>query len=819
MNHARLLLLLCLVIAPPTSAAETSFVLDECLVLKPVGRHGRFAVHSDAVEHQLVTGRWKAPKSGDTVAMPGGPRTWEEAKAKDGGLQHDALKGGYLFWKVQSDAARVMILEASGHALVSVNGEPRQGDVYSHGYVNLPILLRKGDNELLFHVWRGGLRARLVLPRGSIFLDPRDTTLPDVLAGVKDRKMWGAMLVVNATEQVQERLSLRASSNGGEVVTVVPPLLPLSVRKVGFSLPHFTGEGPKLPVRLSLTQDEKDRTRVLSAEKFDLALLKPEQLHRRTFVSDIDGSVQYYAVLPAQARTPREPPALVLTLHGAAVEATGQAGSYSPKSWATLVAPTNRRPFGFDWEDWGRLDAMEVLALAQKDLGTDPRRTYLTGHSMGGHGVWHLGLTYPDRFAAIGPSAGWISFWTYSGRKPDNPTPMQELLFRSSSASDTQALLRNASGQGVFILHGDKDGNVPVGQARTMKAQLEKFHRDLCYHEQEGAGHWWSADGDGVECVDWAPMFDLFARRMRPSLDAVRQVQFTTASPGVSATMHWVTIEQQSKCMKPSSVDLRVDPGRRRFRGTTDNVSRLSLDLTPLTPAQPLALELDGQKLDKIDWPKGPATLHLMKKDDKWEVAPALSREQKGPHRYGPFKDAFRQRMLFVYGTKGTKEENAWSLARARLDAESFWYRGNGSVDVIADRDFDASRQRDRNVILYGNADTHGAWKALLAESPLQVSRGKVTVGERAEKGDDLACVFVRPRPGSETSLVGVVSGSGLAGMKLTERLGYFVSGSGFPDVVVIGPEMLTREYEGVRGAGYFGMDWSVKNGEFLWSK
>ena len=24
---------------------------------------------------------------------------------------------------------------------------------------------------------------------------------------------------------------------------------------------------------------------------------------------------------------------------------------------AEVVAPTNRRPFGFDWQDWGRLDA------------------------------------------------------------------------------------------------------------------------------------------------------------------------------------------------------------------------------------------------------------------------------------------------------------------------------------------------------------------------------------------------------------------------------------------------------------------------------
>jgi len=32
---------------------------------------------------------------------------------------------------------------------------------------------------------------------------------------------------------------------------------------------------------------------------------------------------------------------------------------------------------------------------------------------MGGHGAWQIGSLYPDRFAAIGPSAGWLSFDSY----------------------------------------------------------------------------------------------------------------------------------------------------------------------------------------------------------------------------------------------------------------------------------------------------------------------------------------------------------------------------------------------------------------------
>ena len=138
----------------------------------------------------------------------------------------------------------------------------------------------------------------------------------------------------------------------------------------------------------------------------------------RTFISDIDGSVQYYAVAPVKQNQKDGPSlALFLSLHGAGVEATGQAAAYASKTWGHLIAPTNRRPYGFDWEDWGRMDALEVLEHAQKLYKTDPQRTYLTGHSMGGHGTWHVGATFPDRFAAIGPSAGWVSFSTYAGGK------------------------------------------------------------------------------------------------------------------------------------------------------------------------------------------------------------------------------------------------------------------------------------------------------------------------------------------------------------------------------------------------------------------
>jgi poly(3-hydroxybutyrate) depolymerase len=790
------------------------------VVLPPVGVFGRTPIPRDAVAVQIATGKWAAPKAGDAVTgTDGARRTWAEVEAgKDGAF--NAPGGGYVYLAVPAEREQVLILEANGHALVYVNGEPRTGDLYGHGYVRLPVLLHKGTNDLLFQVGRGAPRAKLVEPKAAAVLHTGDNTLPNLLVGQKPQ-YWAATVVLNCTSDTLEGLELSAAlPDGAAVVTPLPPLPPLSLRKVPFRVegPAPTAEG-NVDLQIQLLRKNGGKSDTLDQGKLVLDVRLPEKMHARTFRSAIDGSVQYFALVPAKSDG-KTKPGLTLTLHGAAVEATGQAACYAPKTWTHVVAPTNRRPFGFDWEDWGRLDAMEVLDLAAKELDTDRSRTCLTGHSMGGHGTWHLGVTYPDRFAAIAPSAGWVSMWSYAGaRRPENPNPLQEIFLRAASPSDTLALARNTLHDGVYVLHGDKDDNVPVEQARKMREVLGGFHPDFAYHEQPGAGHWW-----GNACVDWPPLFEFLKEHTLPDDKDVREVEFVTVSPGVSARSHWLTIEAQEKAFQPSSAHLRFDPQQTRFSGTTENVTRLSLDLEhPAVAGKPpefVQVELDGQKLDKIPWPaKGPAKVWLERQEKRWTAGTEPAASLKGPQRYGPFREAFRNRMQFVYGTKGTAAENGWALAKARYDAEAFWYRGNGSIDVLPDTKFDPKAEPDRNVILYGNAETNAAWKPLLGDSPLQVRGGVVAVGEREEKGDELAVVFVRPRPGSDRALVGVVGGSGVVGMRLTERLPYFVSGVGYPDWLVFGPEAMAQGSAGVRGAGFFGIDWSVKMGEAVWHK
>ncbi len=804
------------------------------LVIDSVGKYGRAALHLDALEAEIVAGRWSRPRAGRNVTLPDGSvKTWKSAAAgEDGSLEHAALSDGYAYASVEADEEGIMLLEASGHSMVYVNGQPRVGDPYRTGKVRLPIMLEKGLNDLLFPCRRGRIRAELVPPTSEVMIDARDATLPDLVIGEREEHPAG-VVVINATRNALDNLVIRAStSDAGRKTSRLPTIPPLSIRKVAFTLPAPTKlEGDAWPIKLELVKRGNVQTESLDHAEISLRVRKPHQSRKRTFISKIDGSVQYYAVNPARPSDDSTvAPALFLTFHGAGVEAIGQVDSYAAKSWGHVVAPTNRRHYGFDWEDWGRLDALEVLELAGQRLNTDPRRVYLTGHSMGGHGVWNFGATFPDRFAAIGPSAGWISFWSYTGAETyEDASPISEMLLRARASSDTLAMSHNYAQHGVYILHGEDDDNVPVEQARTMGDHLAKFHHDFVLHEQPGAGHWWdSSDEPGTDCVDWAPMFDFFARSAIPHPNELREIDFTTVNPGVSAWSHWVGVYAQLHPLRPSRVKLRFDPGKGRFVGTTENVRTLALDRKDITPGRSLSVELDGQTLAGVAWPADAEPLWIHREHDRWTVSGKPAPSLKGPHRYGPFKEAFRNRVIFVYGTRGRPKENAWSFAKARYDAETFWYRGNGSIDVIPDVAFDpgktaASRSwfqsvgADRNVILYGNEDTNGAWRLLLGGSPVKVANGRMTIGDRELTGDDLACLFIQPRPGSDRALVGVVGGSGVVGMRLTDRLPYFVSGIGYPDCIVLGPDTLSKGILGVRVAGFFGPDWSVKAGEFAW--
>jgi hypothetical protein len=806
-------------LAEPATATAT-IELDDFLVLPAVGNYGRLPLHQDAVEAEIVSGQWQPPSVGATVELPDGEKeTWRAATADDGTLDTQTLRGGYAYATFDSPAEGAMLLAASGHAAVYVNGELRTGDPYELGWLRLPVLVRKGRNTLLFHLAGDQLKARLTQPPSTVYFMKEDRTLP-TLAGGEEQLVWGAVPVVNASREWLRDLQIECQHENGDLLTTpVAPIAPLSVQKVGFRIPPVSDEAiDHVHYTLRLSSAGMNAAPLATTE-LEVKQVGPNDVQIRTFRSRIDGSVQPYAVRPARGAAPAGGstlPGMIVTLHDAGVDCAEQVARYEAKDWAHVVAPQGRRPYGFDWEDWGRIDALEALADARLHYPSDLRRTDLTGQAMGGHGVWHLGVTYPDLFAAIAPSDAWASFWSYGGGMPsfENPTPIESLILRGYSPSDTVALLSNLAGVGVYLLHGEADAAVPVAQARFMRSRLANFHANFAYFESAGPDV-----GSGDETADWPPLMEFFQRQVQPNAAERTAIDFTTADPGISSRYDWVTIAAQHEPLKPSRAVIRQDVETRTFVGQSSNVARLGLDVSHLSPGQSVDVTLDGQQMQWIPWPERDD--HRLwferSRDGDWQLAERPSPRLKGPERNGLFKSAFDHGALLVYGTVGNDEENRWAEAKARYDAETFWYRGGGSLELMPDKDFDVAQSIGRSAILYGNADTNSAWPKLLASCPVQVHRGEVRVGDRTVAGDDLAVLMVYPRSDGDAATVGVVAGTGPAGMALTNRICYFVSGIAYPDLLVSGANILRDGASNVRVWGYFGPNWSFDSSDVAW--
>ncbi|OXA75721.1 Prolyl oligopeptidase family protein [Flavobacterium aquidurense] len=730
---------------------------------------------------------------------------WQEIEADSAKVfSGKPMRSGFLYTEYNASKEQIVLLETTGGTRTYINGQPHEGDHYDFGYTLVPFKLRKGVNEFIYTKGRfGRVKSKIIVPSKSIQFTKRDLTLPDVINGEKDEK-WASIRVINATEKDLKNLVITATLSGGEKATyATDAIMPLFVRKVKFKVPaakaDFTGE-----LKMNLTLSDKSG-KVIDKIEITIQQRAATVHHERTFVSKVDNSVQYYSVAPALGAGPK---ALVLSVHGASVEARNQARAYKQKDWVHIVAATNRRPFGFNWEDWGRIDALEVLAEAKKVFNTIPNQTYLTGHSMGGHGTWFLGTTYPGKFAAIAPCASYPDISMYGSDKGDEMHDMFkafEPIKRSANSGRVKSLVQNLKQGGVYMLHGDADSTVPISQVREMRQILGTFHPNFCYYEYPGGEHWY-----GDHSVDWFPIFEFFKRQTIPTNKEVKEIDFHTATPAVSSTDYWIKLQQQIRPFDFSTINAKID--KQQINIKTVNVSVMELDLVSLELKGEITLNIDDQLLKTTSDKK--AILNL--KDGKWVLINEINTAEKYAERQGGFKFAFDNNVVFVYATGGSASERDWYLNRARFDAETFYYRGNGSIDVISDKEFSLEKYKDRNVVIYGNAVNNSAWNLLLKNAPVQIDNQQIKVGDKVLKGADLAAYFVVPRKDSKTAMVGVVAGTSEKGMKATWANNYISGITGFPDVMIFKADLLLNGLPDMKVSGFFDNEWSAKTLEFF---
>ncbi len=778
----------------------------------------------------------RPPQVGETmIGELGLERAWRAITANaHGGVkeQLDDVAVGAAFATVDWPEEGVALAELDGAATVWVNGVPQVGDYYGDGMGGLPVAMKKGANAIFVTGIRSAFRLAFSKPERPLLLNPFDATVSDWIAGDWSGSFEGippdvcvGVLLINASErELRSVVVLHGSaSDEGPFESLTMPirgnLAPRAVLKLAVPLsPRTRHPGLKEPGRVSVPIRVRaqglDGVAVDTRTTLSIEVKEKHALRREAYLSEVDGSVQEYAVLPPTDDAVR---ALVVTLHGAGVDCMGQAASYSQKPDFWIVAPTNRRRFGFDWQDWGRRDVYEVL----ERMCPDRRRVYLTGHSMGGHGTWHLAANDPGTFAAIAPSAGWSSFDSYGGRPDDG---LAELWKAADGASNTLSLIKNLRQLPTYVLHGTADDNVPVSEAQLMVDALTKADATPRSHFQEGAGHWWDgAASTGVDCVDWPEIFELFRATSRPEL--VTKVSLTSNDPSATARCDWVEVLQLERYGEPFSVEATWDPAKQMATVTTHNVRRISF-LEP-DGKEGAHFTIDGKQMPipASEYWRSRGSWHIPDQDDRPQSWAPSFKEASWDCAYstssGPFKRAFDNQFVLVYGTQGSKDETSELYERARYDAAHWWYRANGHVEVMSDvrwlqlhadtdDDSDGDEVMGRNVIVYGNRDTNAVFEPLVPfAAPFDAARGRLRLGKQTFEGDSLGAVVVLP--GKNHCLVGLFADTGPRGSRLGYSLTPFISGVGYPDYALFSSEILTKGAGGVLAAGFFDADWNLQ--------
>jgi len=206
------------------------------------------------------------------------------------------------------------------------------------------------------------------------------------------------------------------------------------------------------------------------------------------------GEMPYAYYLPGDyiAKSSRRWP-LMLFLHGA-----GERGSdvqrvaiHGPLSMVKrgtnfpfiIVAPLCRAK-----ERWSKDALLQLLERVERRFAVDSKRVYLTGLSMGGYGTWELGLSHPERFAALAPICG--------GGDVINITLAKKYETNRFAAIKTL---------GIWAFHGAKDKVVPLEESERMVNALKQAgSKDVKLTVYPDAGHdSWTGTYNNLELYEW----------------------------------------------------------------------------------------------------------------------------------------------------------------------------------------------------------------------------------------------------------------------------------------------------------------------------
>ncbi len=698
----------------------------------------------------------------------------------------------------------------------SINKQGYAGDSYANGYLQIPVMLKKGINKIWLRLGGAGddrVYFKLIPVDYDLRLIRGDATLPDFVYGRDNSGLkYGAIPVSNTTQEwIRDAKLIVGGGDFTKDTFKLPPIAPMSYYKAPFEFEYLHSfiadsiANNKIELPISIVWDKEIVNCTLKID-----CVKPEHPYEQTFISAIDSSVQYYAVLEPANFKANKKYSLIFALHGAGSKGLWHLGQYEAKDWCYMVGPTNRRKFGFDWQDWGRLDALEVYNLTMgKYPQIDKNKVCLTGHSMGGHGTWHVGLTYPDLFSCAAPGAGWTNHdlyfpWTWQ-KSAVYAEPWQLAIRNHALRGDNQlARLENALNLPYYIYQGGADDNVPAFQARLYAKRLNQLGYNYIYHEWPGGGHGWNepkspGSEDSVSCVNTKAIMDFFQSHTRNPYP--EHIYYRSPDLSQNSGAYWLNIQSIKDRYKDAVIEGWQKQGK--FRIQTSNIDRFAIRFERKKIGKKLKVEIDNTQLKVMP---NLDSLVFEEKATGWQIA----KSDNYPLPHPPIKGAYYEPFILVYGTVSNPKTTDRLLAMARNEAQGWWYRANGRTIIVPDTELTNAMIASYNLILLGNAKQNLITAGIEDNLPIRIKNNHFFLGKQALPPEADAALFIFYNPLNPKKKVLIREGIGPEGLK---RSGYFstmYSGAGLPDYIIWGKNVANKGWGGVIETGFFNADWNI---------
>ncbi|MFC1562729.1 prolyl oligopeptidase family serine peptidase [candidate division KSB1 bacterium] len=535
----------------------------------------------------------------------------------------------------------------------------------------------------------------------------------------------------------------------------------------------------------------------------------------KAYRSDLDGSLQPYAVYVPLDYAPSKSYPLVIGLHGATSthvnflkrifgmsnkpgesdeEAIKYFRRFEPLDF--IVATPYGRGTRNSYYGIGEIDVLNVLELMKKAYNIDINRIYLTGLSMGGDGTWSIGLHYPDIFAAISPVCA-----------PSNPFLRRVDYIESydkkiANLNSSVNIAENAFNLPVYIHHGDMDPTVVVNHARDMVNRFKElgyYNKNVRYAEYPGVPHssWVHAYRD-ARMFEW---FKKFERNPYP-----KHVIYKTGNSKYNKA-YWVKIDDFSKIREFAFIEGKIDGQNIDIK--VNNVDRYTLTLNDnlINTSYNVNVVTNGINVYNGRIPKSGEISFSAVKDQSGKVIrytrdntpfkKRLLSDISGGRIFRMYSQAHLSKHIYVYGTSGTQEQTDLLKEAATMAAD--WSYGTwANWKVKKDIDITKEEIEENSLILFGCPETNQIIARINDELPIRIENEIIIKGSERFQGRDKSFKLVYPNPENENKFVTIYGVQTENGLKTLQNF----SGTN-PDYIIL------NEDGGKISAGLFDKNWN----------